>query len=95
MASKYDPVDYSTVHHWDSLLRFCFLGNILGSETQGCNLNRLVESRWNNAAWCSEGLKENMSIHFKKVFVGLCKHTIGCLVPSLHKQSIDSKTTVK
>ena len=33
VASKYDPADYSTVHHCarDSLLRFRFL---LGSETQ-------------------------------------------------------------
>jgi len=27
---------------------------------------RLVESRWNNAAWCSEGLEENMSVRSKK-----------------------------
>ena len=53
MASKYDPADYSTVHRWNSLLRFRFL---LGSETI-LGAYRLVESRWNNAAWCSEGLK--------------------------------------
>ena len=35
VASKYDPADYSTVHHCESLLRFRFL---LGSETQSCNL---------------------------------------------------------
>ena len=34
VASKYDPADYSIVHHCDSLQRFRFLRIILGSETQ-------------------------------------------------------------
>ena len=54
----------------------------------------LVESRWNNAAWCSEGLEENTSVRSKKAFVGVCTCTIGCSTPSLHEQS-DSETIVK
>ena len=38
MAPKYNPADYSTVHHCDNLLRFRLLGIILGTETQRCNL---------------------------------------------------------
>ena len=55
---------------------------------------RLLQSRWNNAAWCSEGLEENTSVPSKKAFVGLCARTIDCSTPSVHEQS-DSETIVK
>ena len=89
MASKYDPADYSTVHHCDSVSysEVKLSDAILGAY-------RLVESRWNNATWCSEGLEENTSVRSKKAFVGLCTRTIGCLTPSVHEQS-NSETTVK
>ena len=47
----------------------------------------MVESRWNNAAWCSEELEENTSVRSKKPFLGLCTRTIGCSTPSVHEQS--------
>ena len=93
MASKYDPADYSTVHHCESLLRFRFYSEVKLSDAI-LGAYRLVESRWNNAAWCSEGLEENTSVRSKKAFVGLCTRTVGCSTPSVHEQS-NSETTVK
>ena len=90
MASKYDPADYSTVHRWNDSVPYSEVklsDAILGAY-------RLVESRWNNVAWCSEGLEENTSVRSKNAFVGLCTRTIGCWTPSLHEQ-FDSETRVK
>ena len=93
VASKYDPADYRTVHRWNSLLRFLSYSEVKLSDVI-LGAYRLVESRWNNAAWCLEGLEENTSVRSKKAFVGLCTRTIGCSTPSLHEQS-DSEKKVK